>query len=86
MRTCIITATVSVNGTVIETKVWVDVDIMKTSHTRGWCTRRFKALRAQHGYGVPVVVYWESYDGNNRFTGTLSGSGNINVKRGMFED
>lgn len=54
MKTCTITATASLSGKTLATKTWAGVDIMRTGHTRGWCTRKLNEHPQDH-----VRVTWE---------------------------
>jgi hypothetical protein len=92
-KTCTITAEVYVgrdergDRKLLETKTWRDVDIMKTSHSRGWCTRQFNLHWQWRKRDASICVSWECRHDDNgvRFYGELRGVNSIKIKDGIFD-
>lgn len=83
-RTCTITATAKVSGKLLAEKSWTGVDIMRTGHTRGWCTRMLNVHPQDH-----VRVSWEcrhdqpaekGSDYRHRFEGSI-----VRIQGGLFK-
>ena len=92
MKTCSITARVYVgrdprgDRKLVETKNWRDVDIMKTSRSRGWCTKQFNLHWQWRKPGVSICVTWEcTYKDGTRFYGELRGVNSLKIKEGIFD-
>lgn len=93
MKTCTITVELFVSGTSMLLKRWENVDIMKTSHTRGYATRIFNKWLADFDatYGLQekvIRVEWNCrYDDDSySFRGKLAGTkGRKVTQSGIFD-
>jgi hypothetical protein len=93
---CKVDAQVRVDGKVIKSRTWPEVDIMKTSVTRAWATRQFKAFlkdfaNCDIGRDKVIRVEWIARygeaQGHMSVSGWLSGvNGRAMTRRGVFED
>ena len=87
MKTCTVTAKVYIGGELKDSRQWSGLDIMKTSHTRGWCTRQFNLHWNWRKRDVHIRVEWDCRydDQNHHFQGVLSGVNNLRLRRGIFD-
>jgi hypothetical protein len=92
---CKVDAEIRVNGEVVKSRSWPEVDIMKTGVTRAWTTRQFnrtlndfascdlgehKVIRAEW-----IARYGEA-QGHMSVSGWISGTkGRVMARRGVFE-
>lgn len=90
MRTCHVTVDVLIDGKIIEQREWPAVDVMKTSHTRGWATRQFNMHWKWRKRDKIIRVDWTARYGAEQghavIRGSLSGVNNLRHRRGVFED
>lgn len=92
-KTCSVVAEIFVDKKMIESRSWKEVDVMKTSHTRGWARRRFNQYLkdfASCGLSDKVIqAYWRCDHGAPSYTsyaGRLSGvRGKVMAKSGIFD-
>lgn len=90
---CKVDAEIRLNGNVIHSKSWPEVDVMKTGSTRAWATRQFNKFLKLYAETEDRVVrvewiarYGEA-QGHISVSGWASGAkGRVMSRRGVFED
>lgn len=92
---CKVEVEITVDGKVIKSRVWPEVDIMRTGYTRAWATRQFNAFLkdfAASGWRDKVIrAYWTAHHGEAQGYGCVRGSmggvnGFVSTRRGVFEE
>lgn len=92
---CHVEAEIIVDGKVVRSKTWPDLDVMKTSSTRAWATRQFNIFLKDFsscdiGRDKVIRAEWTARygaaQGNMSINGILSGvNGKTMARRGIFE-
>jgi hypothetical protein len=86
MSTCRVHAEIRIDRKPIKSKDWPECDVMKTSVTRAWATRQFRAYLKEFnecdiGLDKVVSVHWEAHYGEEQgFHMSLGHIGGVNGK------
>lgn len=88
ISTCTITATAKDRNRKLGEKRWTGVDIMKTGHTKGWCTRMLNENRHDGVCVDWLCVHDQPAEGEEhrlRFQGHIVRVQGALLKRGICE-